>query len=243
MPGETPDWGALSAQDTVFPVTDLGELAARLGAITTHDRRGDVIWWDNFECGIEKWVQSTGGTGASIALSTARARNGRYSCLLTGGSNALLRAIILHAAPFLTLSRFGLELSFHLPGTIDNIIFQIQVFDGTNRQQAEIRWTDATNQLAYFDSAGAYTDFGSAVDLSPINRVFHTAKLVVDPTLQAYHRFILDDTEHNLSANAVRRVADGAAPRLEIGAFLFSRAGQNDQAYLDDVIITQNEPA
>ena len=42
MPGETPDYGRLSSQATIFPTTDLGELAARLGSPITHDRAGDA---------------------------------------------------------------------------------------------------------------------------------------------------------------------------------------------------------
>ena len=68
MAGETPDYGRLSAQATVFPVTDLGELAARLGSIVSHDRRGDVIWLDGFEDGLDKWQPTTSGSGAAVDL-------------------------------------------------------------------------------------------------------------------------------------------------------------------------------
>ena len=82
----TPDWGVTAGAVTTYQVTDLGELAVRLGSPISHDRRGDVIWWDDFECTLNKWQTVANGAGSSVALSDARARNGRYSALLISGS-------------------------------------------------------------------------------------------------------------------------------------------------------------
>jgi len=51
----TPDWGVTAGARTVYQMTDLGELAVRLGSIVTHDRRGDVIFLEDFEEGMGRW--------------------------------------------------------------------------------------------------------------------------------------------------------------------------------------------
>lgn len=243
MSGETPDWGALSVQSTVFPVTDLGEAVARLGSLNTFDRRGDMLWGDGFECSLNKWIIVTAGTGAAVALSTDRARNGRYSALLTAGSDGTRIASITRRAPFPVAGPFGLELSFNLPGTIETFNLQFQMFDGTNVVSGAVRWVDADDELQYTDSAGAWVTFRTGVDLLTSTKLFHTIKLVVDLSAQEYLRIILDDVDFSLAGIAAHVAASGTLPVLDAIVTLIGRAGQNDEVYVDDAIITQNEPA
>jgi hypothetical protein len=243
MAGETPDYGALSSQATVFPVTDLGELAARLGSPITHDRRGDVVWWDDFECGLTKWGSALSGTGAAAALSTARARNGRSSALLTAGSDAGASALIAHNQTIPRLSRLGFEFSFSLGGAIASLSWELLLFDGTTTLSAIITWGDAANALTYRNSGGGGTVFATGVDLLAEATMFHTGKVVVDRAAGQYVRFVLDSTEYDLSGIAALTGASVVAPRLTVDVALLGNAGSNNTVYVDDVILTQNEPA
>ena len=243
MAGETPDYGRLSAQATVFPVTDLGELAARLGSIVSHDRRGDVIWLDGFEDGLDKWQPTTSGSGAAVDLSTSRARNGLFSARLVAGSDTNRLAQIRRFLPFPSLSAFGLEISFGPPTTIDSLLLTLEINHGASRVQFQVRYRDTDDDLQYRDSVGAYITFATDITLIDTNRIFHTAKLVVDGRLGQYLRFIWDNTEYDLSGNAGFTVAPLTVARMDVIIDLVGRAGQNDIVYVDDVIITQNEPA
>ena len=68
------------------PVSN-AELAARLGSPDTFDRRGDVLWMDDFESGL-KWRTSLLGTGSLIDLTATMAASGGKCCrLVTGSAN------------------------------------------------------------------------------------------------------------------------------------------------------------
>ena len=50
------DFGASSGQNSTYGLTDLGELAVRLGSPVSFDRRGDVVMMETFEDGLDAWV-------------------------------------------------------------------------------------------------------------------------------------------------------------------------------------------
>lgn len=238
----TPDWGVTAGAVTTFQLTDLAEHAVRVGSVDSFDRRGDVLFIDGFEDGLNKWIDDFVGTGAAVAQSNAQARNELYVARLTAGSDGNRYAEIQHRQALPSLSPLGVEFSFHRSATIDNLELRFHVFDGTNRVRFQVRWRDADEDLQYYDSAGVYQTFATGVTLLGALTLFHTAKLVVDPSAQEYSRFILGRRAYSL-ANIAGRV-DGAAGGDYSQTFIRNtgRAGVNDIVDVDDVILTQNEP-
>ncbi|GAI56753.1 unnamed protein product, partial [marine sediment metagenome] len=74
-----PDFGMYQIAKTIYRLADMGELAVRLGSIVTHDRRGDVIWMDNFDSGIAKWYQFASDDDGLVEWSAERSRSGGFS--------------------------------------------------------------------------------------------------------------------------------------------------------------------
>jgi len=70
----------------------------------------------------------------------------------------------------------------------------------------------------------------------------HTMKLVVDLNTDRYVRFILNETEYDLSAYSANTFANPDQPHLGVKAILYSTAGFNADCWVDDIILTQNEP-
>ena len=243
MPGETPDWGVLSSQVTVFPMNDLGELAVRLGSIVTFDRRGDVIMLEDFEHGLNRWSLNVAGGASAIDLSTAWHRSGDFSCRLVAVTNGLTATQMLRALALPVLSRLGLEWSFNLPDVIGDLSLRLNLYDGINVTDFRVRWRDGDNDLQYWSSAGAWVTFATNVDLSTTNVAVHTAKLVVDGPNAQYSRFLLDNNVYSLANIAGRQTAAAALTRFDVIFELIADAGETRTAYLDDVIATQNEPA
>ncbi len=241
--GEAPDWGVLNAQSVVYPVTDIGELAARLGSIVTHDRRGDVLWLDGFEDGLAAWQTAGAGTGAAVSLSPAKARNGAYSALLVAGSDGNANADITHHTALPSLSLVGVEFSFNRPGTVTNVDLRLLVRDGVNLDTYEVRYNDVNNRIEYMDSGGAFTILASNLDLSAAATLFHTMKLVIDLPGRLYRRLILDGVEYDLTGVLPFRDVSAAAGHIETRIRNNGVAGANSQLYVDDAILTQNEPA
>ena len=242
MPRDLPDWGAQSSQATVHEVTDLGELAVRLGSIDRFDRRGDVIFLDDFQDGLLKWTPGMSGVGAAVDLSFREVRNGILACRLLAGSDANTQALIYRELHFPVLSGMGLEVSFQIPPATDEIQFQFPLWDGVDFHDFEFIWSDTLNELQYRDESDNHVAFATGVDLSISSGLFHIAKLVIDAEKKEYSRVILDDTAYPLPGKTPSITASATLPRLRVRIENRGRSGNNDVVYLGDVIVTQNEP-
>jgi hypothetical protein len=219
------------------------ELAARTGSIVTHDRRGEVIYTDDFESSLLKWETGTSGTGASAALSTAAARNGGQSVLLTGGSDTGLSAEIIKYWPLPIPTKLGTSIGIARGATnFDHITIRTLIEDGTNTLEFAIRYSLTDLELLYLNSSNAYVAFATDVRLQERSNLFHSFKLVTDKNSQMYVRAIVNETEYNLSAHAGRVQSAANPPEWQTLITLISTSGDNSTAYVDDFILTQNEP-
>ena len=50
-----PDYGLAAALQNIYAIVDLGELAARLGAVSVFSRAGSTLFQDTFDSGLGKW--------------------------------------------------------------------------------------------------------------------------------------------------------------------------------------------
>lgn len=241
MPHGTPDWWGTEPTETIYPLQDVGELAARLGSIDTFDRRGNVIWLSGFESGLGGFVPSTSGTGAAVVVSTTTARTGPYSCKLTAGSDVLELAAIQRFVSYPVLSRFGGEFAFTWDTGIDRLRNEMLVYDGSNLTTFSIRLDETNSKIYYLNSGGGWTEFAALPAWGTEADLFHVGKLVVDLDLGEYVRFILDDTEHDLSGNSGKAEVDATYPHINFSARLTGPGGTNPSIYIDDMIVTQNE--
>jgi len=237
-----PDFGQYAPTETIVSISDLGELAARLGSIVTFDRRGNVIWFDDFEGGVGKWESYLVGTGASLAACALYSRNGAFSAELLKGDKTTDHAQMSHYWPYPVLSKLGCEISFTSNDNITYIEFRQYIFDGTNRHHAELRYDTANNKLQYLDEDGNYQDLATGLVLLSGFYLFNTIKVVIDPATQQYVRVILNDVEYDMSGIDYRLTANAASPywiqTVKIDEGIAAAYG----IYVDDVILTQNEP-
>lgn len=238
----TPDWNRTAGITTTFQLNDLGEAVVRLGSIVTHDRRGDVIWLDSLESGFQKWEISLGGTGAAAAISQARARNGASSVLLTGGSDVNQSVTLVHDLPLPVSGRLGAEGSFNHDSTIEKVEIAVLVYDGTNVTTFRAGWSETDSEVIYLSAPATFTAIATGVALPQSATLFNSLKLVLDTSLGEYVRVILNQTTYSLSGISGVSNADASNPHQRVLIILTSREGQNDIAYVDDIIITQNEP-
>ena len=242
MPHGLPDFGASTPKETVFALSDMAELAVRLGSVVSYDRRGDVVYIDDFESPVIKWTQALIGVGAAINLSAAIARSGSQSLFLRGGTVAGASAGITRNLPTITPKRMGAEITFSLNRTSIEWRWDILYYDGTNYHQGTMKFIDPTHKLQLLNGAGVYIDLATIALTSGI--VYqHTLKLVVDFSTDKYVRFMLDDRVYDISSYDLRVSASAIGPLLLAGYSVDAVAnGPINDVYLDDFIFTQNEP-
>ncbi len=241
MPRDLPDWDALTAQATIGEVTDLGELAVRLGSVVTHDRRGDVLWLDDFENAVTKWASTFAGTGDTFGLSMERVRNGLFSALMTAGAVTSPKVTMFRELPFPVLSPFGLEVSFNFVGQVIFLEFTLQLDNGVNRVIFNVRWSDAANELQYLNSDNVWVSLSGTLTPFVSPTIFHTLKLVVDGKNNEYARVLYDDSVFLLPNVGALVSAVAVDPHATITLTLIGRDGDEETVYIDDVILTQNE--
>lgn len=218
------------------------ELAARLGSIVTFDRRGSVIWLDDFEDNINKWEAQLYGTGAAVALSSTEARNGAKSVLLTTGNAAGDVTGIRKYLPYPTLTKVGFEISFRTNTDLREQSIHIYLWDGAKQWWAILYVKTYSEEIRYFNEAGSDAVLETSKVLYTNVSLFHTMKLVIDPINHRYVRAIVNEKEYDLSGQAMRSTASISTPRMCVGYLTYAQTTGGILSYADDAIVTQNEP-
>lgn len=225
----------------IYSSSDVGELAARLGSPVTHDRRGNVIWIDDFEDNLNKWRRVATGTGAGIALSAEQCLWGSQSCKMTTGITTLNTTSLRRDLPYPHLSPAGFAISFTVPPEDIRIALTVGLYNGITSYSWNIDYQRPLHILRCFTGAGNIT-FAENVNLYEIFP-FHFAKIVIDPATGRFVRFTLNSTEYDISAYSGFSAASVTFPALYVAISLFPLvAGVNMTSFVDSAIVTINEP-
>jgi len=237
------DYGGAAPLATVYTLQDLGELAARLGSIVTFDRRGNVIFLDDFEGSLSKYYTYTDGAGASVAISNEKARHGDFSCKLVSGDTAGDEAWIRGNLPYPVLSRMGIEVCWYATDhdKLEDFDLLLRVRDGSNEWYPGVAWV-AAEKTWYYHNGGAWVALSPTQDFYSAYVLFNFTKLVVDFVNQEYVRLISNNLVYDLSGKSYSGLPTDAPAHLWFDFIERTRVDDNCVVYLDSIIITQNEP-
>ncbi|MBA7580594.1 hypothetical protein ES708_22487 [subsurface metagenome] len=242
MPHGQPDFGMYSIAETIYRLSDMAELAVRLGSIVRHDRRGDVIWLDDFESEALKWWVYGGTSGGSFAQSGERARSGAFSGKLVTGGTGTNYLAVQSGIFYPVMSRVGYEISVHLHDDVGAFTHYFWSLDGTHKNWFGLGWQQATRVLSVYDKTLGWTPIDDDIYLWAGGHVFSTIKLVVDLATLKYVRAIINREAFDLSAYTAYQTDLPGAPSLQPVAWVAARDDKTPSVYIDDAIITQNEP-
>jgi len=242
MPHGYPDHGVGAPSSTIYPVLDIGELAARLGSINTFDRRGNVIWLDDFETNLKHWYSSAAPLWTGIEKSDEAARNANYSCKLTTPTAIDTVRYIGKYLPLPTLSKIGFEFSYAMYLDIKYIYCKLSFLHTTGKNEFALRYDRYNRTLAYLNSSGSYTDLSGTPSHNMLYHAWNTIKLVVDYKTKKYVRALLNSFSWDLKDIAGDSDTAYYTPSLWIETRIQNRSAGEHYVYIDDAIITQNEP-
>jgi hypothetical protein len=241
MPRSYPDWSNVRKEVSFILREDLAELAARLGSIDVFDRRGYVLWWDDFKHGLGAWRTATDGTGASVALSTVYPKWPPFALKLTGGSDGSRIAEAYKYFKLPVAGKIGVEISIDFLTDFDEFYLELRMDDLTTIHRAKIKIDGSLGTLHYLDSDNDYQELGDVLGLVDAYGGYHNLKLVVDFSVDEYVRVILDRTAYDLTDVASYTAGDPSSPFMRLHTQLVSRDGENDECQIDGVIVTQDE--
>lgn len=237
-----PDWWLYRPDSIAGPVLDLGELAVRLNSIVTFDRRGDVSWMDGFEFGLIAWRTYTTGAGATVALDSTTARHGGYSVKITTSATNLQFSGIRKHEPMRFKSRWGLEVAFSMPTGRGIISVNFNVFSTAAQYAGRIKWNSLTTQLLYMDADQDDIVLDASLNLLRQDKMWHILKLVLDTDTGKYVRILCDGNTYDMSGIALSTAVSTQIPRAYIDVSCTCAESTSILLYLDDIIITQDEP-
>jgi len=223
-------------------MTDLGELAARLGSPITFDRRGDVIFFDSFEDGLCRCLHSQSQGQTVINPFAQGARTGGFCAEITlpGGSGA--SGSIAYYRPLPVLGRVGMEYSWSAEQDDRSIYCWLLFLIGTRYVTGRLGYNHDTGYVFYQNSDG--DDVNLAAQM--VNRLqwvlWNTMKVVVDVDAEEYVRAIVNDVEYDMSGIALRAYT-GAEQRRSLYLIETNAVeAVTRRFFVDDIIVTQNEP-
>lgn len=237
-----PDWSKYRPDSVTFPVEDLAELAVRLGSIVSFDRRGDVVWMDGFEESVLHWDVNSSGGGETIALSSGYSRNGLQCVRLYTSPNSPFDAEITRRLPVPMTSKLGVEFHWSYLNSIDRWESVVELHDGVNRSRFRMRWVRSTGVLEIYDTALGWVTVATRSMQTITGGLFHAAKLVFDYSDGSYIRLLFLNQVYDLSAYAGDVVASATSPYWGVAFTVFAVDATQRYFYIDDVIITQDEP-
>lgn len=237
-----PDWSKYRRAATTFSLEDLAEHAVRLGALSRYDRRGDVVFQDDFSKGLARWQTTATGTGAAVALDPTRYRSGLYSVKITSRSDTPYYSS-LHAGTYIpVISKVGVEFSFMTDSDFDELWLRLYLYYATELREFDVRYDKTNENLDVRDRSYDWQNVASDLVLRRKLSVWHTMKMVVDLNTHYYTRLLLDDNEHDISAYRALQGANGYSPNAYLEIYLLGIKDENNYVYVDDVIFTQDEP-
>jgi len=224
---------------------DLKELAVRLGAVSTYDRRGEIIWYDDFESGLAKWTAGLSGIGASAALSVASSLRGNFSLKLVAGSDANRFSQVTHiiAAPKYT-NPWGVEVAWALDSNVEEAQFLLDAYTGSVVIHWGVRSVIATGQTAILTAAGVWTNVDTGTLYPPYANVKHYIhfKFVIDPITMEYKRFLLASLDIPVKGYSGYAAVDLTNGHIELIGKNIGTIATNAVVHADNFIVTQNEP-
>lgn len=238
MPHGQPDFGMYQLAKTIYRLSDMGELAVRLGSIVRFDRRGDVIFLEDFEGALNRWTVAYG----DAEISSDYSLSGSFSCKLTPpavneGSTALGKYVFPTV-----LSKVGIETTLLLHSDVDLVTIGMVHTVGEVTRVYHIRYSISAQTLGYQTGVDEWTQFSSGLRLSNGTRPWHVFKLVVDLTANKFQRLLIDGATYDISS-LDPRVGELAVEDSVNAVIAGERiAALTGSMYVDNAIITQNEP-
>ena len=242
MPHGKPDWGIDWSPRKVSGIEDLGEHAVRLRSPHLWDRRGDALYVTDFREGLGMFHTDFAGAGAGVQLVTGFSRQGAYAVMLQAGSDDDHFAYLHLAFPFQVQSAVGLEFSFSVAEWTHAIRAEFVWYDGVNERSALVEYNHVLEDLAYYHEPAGWTVLDDPVVLHECTRPEHTMKMVASMVTNRYLRFMLDDQIYTVFDHPVDEVLDNRPPYWYFVIWHFGVLLHTPPCFVDNVIVTQNEP-
>lgn len=240
MPIGRPDWYDAGKSNILSSMSDMAELAVRLGSPISYDRSGKTIFYDVFERIDGVYVFAESGVGTGHALNTT------YSQY---GGSSVLTIINAGAANYVNVARNsrawrGDFLSFEV-GILSNRIpdqftLTFTVYLDGVRYIAAIDIRDDFKDFYYYNTGAAFVLFAEETIPSYGVNVYNVLRLIFNIKELKYVGFTINEQGYDLSAYNVYQVATGASNAINCALRCYGDAAGALSFYLDHLVISED---
>lgn len=238
----TPDWGITAPRSTIYSLHDMAELAVRMGSIVAFDRRGNVIFMDDFGRGAARVTVPFNVAPAEVFPASDYPLSGPTHLVIKTGDSAGNQQSIVATIYRPVLAGVGAEIAFVPVTNLRTFEVVINEYDGTNYRNYHARYDHTDGKLYVLDSASVWQEVGSPGVLYTYLHCYTIIKLVVDFENQLYKRLLFNDVTYDLSAHSANVSASATSPHMRVQVYAYTDADASIEVRVDNLILTQNEP-
>jgi len=234
------DQKSILVKKSFFPVQDIGELAARLGAPPSLNRSGEWFFYDSFEEGLGKWDVNI-SPGRTVTLEVGFARSGGYCAKIVGDSTvASVDGALQRWFQFFDLSLWACEFSIYLED-LDAIVSSALYGEWENYSyEGNIRIDFNTGKVYFYDFETSAWKEVWTIPFTLVTNQWYTIKYAIDPENETYKYIYFGGKRFDYTAAKLDKNAWSAGAAM-VGFDLYRQFAGSTTIYLDDVIITQEE--
>ena len=236
-----PDYSTKYKTEKVFSKLDNAELAARLGSIDTFNRSGDVIWMDDFEAPINKWLRVSRSNPGTVALSAARCLRGSQSAKITTTAVAGATCEMRKRLQMPRMGSIGTEISFTTHGDGTYHMLWLDFYTGTTQYVVKAMYDENDKYLKIWKDSSAWQNIGTAIQRTQNDDCFHSMKIIFNLTTKKYTKLIFENQTFDISAYGIKEGGTAGIPHLDVYFGLKTDPAAATYCYADAFILTQNE--
>jgi len=243
MGNDTPDWAGQYNTPSFYPLSDLAEMAVRLGSPFAFDRRGSVFWYDDFEWGIGNYTFAGEGTDGALSLITTPVYHGPFAAKMTSGPEDASQSSLIRSMEVVVAGKIGLFALYRVAGSSQEIIHRIAVWNGTNSFWADVKITYTGTVKVEVTNGAGYETLLTGAGPGVLYSTYAFTKLVIDTETRKLERVIFGPYEWDVSENDCAGGSATTEKLLTYTTFLKVLSASGLQTlYIDMIGITGAEP-
>jgi len=237
-----PDFGVSALNASSMIITDLSELAVRQGSINRFDRTGTVLFQEAFDYGRGNWFENSYPAGAFATLNGEYFSTRPYSLRLQSTTDVGSYCGVSCCLPFPFMAPMGIEVHFKGYTQFKQLIMQFILHDGTSQHRIDCAINGDDDNIKVYKWPGGYTSVSEDDLYFGVGSPFHVLKIVADPLTGYYHRLMIDEMDYSIPTFAIRKTSPSSRPQLYGLIMLIPTSGDVETVFIDNIIITINEP-
>jgi len=237
-----PDYTTSSKMETIYGEVDNGELAARTGGMSFLDRRGNVMFMDDFSTTTNNYYRSGVGAASAMVISADYFISNDSCMKITAGPGATNYTNVWRYHPSPRNTKLGVEVRYLIDSDDSFVLIGISGYTGAVQYDAWIQYDTGTNNISYYDEIGNYVLIGNAVHDLEVFNYWSFFKVVIDWSTKCYVRAIVGGVEYPLPNIPFYHRASVNDPVIATLMHLTVNGATTTNLYADNLILTQNEP-